>query len=362
VFKSFLDNTTLAQAQWYFYYDPMGRLVEVRYTPNAASSGTYSQFQLFWVGRRLVLYWQTDYPSVTTTRRYVGTDEAERALDMWTWPSSGNASRVWAVDPSAWGFDSNKVGPTVFQPIVFAGQYSDIETVALESNGTTVHRAGVVLNGFRTYDSFTGGYLQVDPVVPETRSSYGYVDSNPVCRSDPAGLEKDDGLGGFYRQTKCDFACPPEASCYCDEWINTGWVGWPNSGGMHDWVCKNLPDSCPDVPPEDDEGGDSHGWFHPTTQPKDPPGEGEGKQLPPSKLSPTDVVDTLDYDLCIPCGIAADKSNPPNVAAWVSFCSQIPYAIHPIQRGSCLAARWENSTVKKGWCYEYVCPDTPLAL
>jgi hypothetical protein len=165
----------------------MDRLVEVRYTPNAASPSTYSLFQLFWLGGRLVLYWQTDYPSVTTTRRYVGTDETGRPLDMWTWPASGNASRVWAVDPSAWGFDANKVGPTVFQPLLFAGQFSDSETLALENNGTTGHRAGVVLNGFRTYDPFTGGYLQIEPLMPETRSSYGYVNSSHVENSDSDG-------------------------------------------------------------------------------------------------------------------------------------------------------------------------------
>jgi RHS repeat-associated protein len=186
VFKSFLDNTTLVQAQWYFYYDPMDRLVEVRYTPNFASPSTYSLFQLFWLRDRLVLYWQTDYPSVTTTRRYVGTDETGRPLDMWTWPTIGNGSRVWAVDPNAWGFDTNKVGPTVFQPVLFEGQYSDSETIAM-ADATTIHRPSIALNGFRTYDPFVAGYLQVDPRVPETRSSYGYVDSNPVGTRDPDG-------------------------------------------------------------------------------------------------------------------------------------------------------------------------------
>jgi hypothetical protein len=85
---------------------------------------------------------------------------------MWTWPASGNGSRVWAVNPSAWGFDTNAVGPTVYQPVLFAGQYNDPETAALENNGSTIHRPGVALNGFRTYDSFTGGYLQVGPGPP----------------------------------------------------------------------------------------------------------------------------------------------------------------------------------------------------
>jgi hypothetical protein len=42
---------------------------------------------------------------------------------------------------------------------------SDSETTALQNNGTTLHRPGVAWNAFRTYDPFTGGYLQVDPLL-----------------------------------------------------------------------------------------------------------------------------------------------------------------------------------------------------
>src|SRR5687767_6478143 len=77
---------------------------------------------------------------------------------------------------------------TVFQPILFAGQYQDQETAAFQNDGSTAHRPGLALNGFRTYDPFTGSYLQVDPVVQETWNTYVYVDSNPVGKSDPTGL------------------------------------------------------------------------------------------------------------------------------------------------------------------------------
>ncbi|HEY9528910.1 MAG TPA: hypothetical protein VIR02_17610, partial [Anaerolineales bacterium] len=105
-----------------------------------------------------------------------------------------NATQVWAINPSAWGFDTNLVGPNVFQPVLFAGQYQDTETVALLEDGSTVHRPGLVLNGFRTYDPFTGSYLQdlqvlqVDPLVPETWSSYGYCASDPVGKIDRDGM------------------------------------------------------------------------------------------------------------------------------------------------------------------------------
>lgn len=187
VFKSFYDESTTKLATWFFYYDALNRLVEVRYTPDTSASSTYSLFQLFWLEDRLVLYWQTDYPSANTSKRYVGTDETGRPTDLWTW-ATGNSSRVWTVNADAWGYDKVLVGPTVYQPILFAGQYKDDETVALMDDHTTVHRPGVVLNGFRTYDPFVGGYLQLDPMVDSTRSSYIYVDDDPVAKSDPDGL------------------------------------------------------------------------------------------------------------------------------------------------------------------------------
>ncbi|MDX2087039.1 MAG: hypothetical protein SFX73_04270, partial [Kofleriaceae bacterium] len=97
------------------------------------------------------------------SKRYVAADETGRPMEMWSWPSSGNATQVWAINPSAWGFDTNRVGPGVFQPVLHAGQYQDIETVALLSDGATVHRPGLAQDGLRTYDPFSGNYLQ--PVV-----------------------------------------------------------------------------------------------------------------------------------------------------------------------------------------------------
>jgi RHS repeat-associated protein len=191
VYKSFLDETTLKTAQWFFEYDALDRLTEVRYTPDSTVPATYSLFQLFWLGDRMVAYWQTDYPAATTTARYVGTDESGRPIDMicWNAPSNhGNCPRVWAVNPSAWGFDTNVAGPGVYQPLLFAGQYVDAETAAYENDGATVHRPGVAVNGARSYDASVGEYLQFDPLAPLTRSSYVYVDSSPIGRRDPTGM------------------------------------------------------------------------------------------------------------------------------------------------------------------------------
>jgi RHS repeat-associated protein len=76
----------------------------------------------------------------------------------------------------------------VFQPLLFAGQYVDVETAAYENDGVTVHRPGIVLNGYRTYDPFGGSYVQPDPYMPVSRSSYGYADGSPVSKQDPFGL------------------------------------------------------------------------------------------------------------------------------------------------------------------------------
>ena len=127
VFKSYYDETTTKTAQWFFYYDPMNRLVEVNYTPDTSVTTTYSVFQFFWLDQKLMAYWETDTTSSgsTTEKRYVASDETDRPTQLWNWPSSGDATRVWAIDPSAWGFDKNVLGPSIYQPILFAGQYQD---------------------------------------------------------------------------------------------------------------------------------------------------------------------------------------------------------------------------------------------
>jgi RHS repeat-associated protein len=230
VFKSFLDETTAKTAQWFFYYDALDRLTEVRYTPDISSSGTYSLFDLIWLGDKLVLYWETDYPSATTSKRYVTSDEIDRPMQLWNWPASGDATRVWAVNPSAWGFDTNILGPSVYQPLMFAGQYQDAEATAYENDGVTVHRPGVVVNGLRTYDPFAGAYLQIDPRVDQTFSSYLYVKSDPVGKVDPSGLlecapgdcqvNTDPGPAGEdpgYCSWACAVACAPFGEApFCD--------------------------------------------------------------------------------------------------------------------------------------------------
>ncbi|MBA3405150.1 MAG: RHS repeat-associated core domain-containing protein, partial [Gemmatimonadaceae bacterium] len=231
VFKSFYDNTTGQLSTWFFYYDPYDRLVEVRYTPDTAAGATYSLFQLFWLRDRPVLYWQTDYPSVTTSKRYVATDESKRPVTMQCWAPSGDCPIVWSTQPDAWGYDTVLDGATLFQPILFAGQYKDDETIARQNDGVTRHRPGVVLNGFRTYDPWTGSYLQVDPVVDSTWSPYVYADGDPVAKNDPHGLAASVCSGNqIYMNGHCVSADTSLSDC--------GLV-FEASGGFH-WGCNSI--------------------------------------------------------------------------------------------------------------------------
>ncbi len=180
VMKTFKDASTGLTAQWFFYYDAADRLTEVRHTPSIASPSTYSVFQLLWLGDRVALYWQTDLPSSTTSRRYIATDETDRPIDMWSWPASGNAARVWAITPSAWGMDTNVLGSTVYQPLLLSGGYSDPETMAADNNAL-LHRPPLAWNHNRTFDAFTGAYLQIDVA---QWPPYVFNESNPVAKEE----------------------------------------------------------------------------------------------------------------------------------------------------------------------------------
>ena len=67
---------------WFMYYDLDDKLTEIQYLPDSATPTTYSVFEIYWLNQRPVLYWQTDYPSATVSKRYIGTDEMNRPIDM----------------------------------------------------------------------------------------------------------------------------------------------------------------------------------------------------------------------------------------------------------------------------------------
>ena len=116
------------------------------------------------------------------TRRYLHSDEQGRPHAAWSWPSSGDAARVWEAEAGTFGWDIPVVGATVMQPLRFPGQFYDKETEAWTTvSGTDViRRPGLCDNRYRVYDGLTGTYLQVDPELDDTWDGYGYAKMNPI--------------------------------------------------------------------------------------------------------------------------------------------------------------------------------------
>jgi RHS repeat-associated protein len=189
IFKSFYDEDDHEEAQWFFYWDQFDRLIQAKHTPDIDTSSIL----WYWLENRPFLYYQIDYRAearTITTRRYLNGDEQGRPLAAWSWPSSGNATRVWEVDPGLFGWDEVTVGPDIYQPIRFPGQLYDEDTEAFkDDSGAVLVRPGICYNRYRSYDSFTGTYLQVDPLVGTTWNAYVYGEQSPIIHIDPSGLE-----------------------------------------------------------------------------------------------------------------------------------------------------------------------------
>ena len=131
------------------------------------SSGTHVAGAQDRVDRRAIAYWQTDYPLATVSRRYLHSDANGRALEAWSWPSSGTATQVWAIDPDAFGWDRVTVGSSVYQPLRADDgmRYEETETTAITNSGGLGTgprnlRPRLHLEDGRAYDPFVGSYLQ----------------------------------------------------------------------------------------------------------------------------------------------------------------------------------------------------------
>ena len=188
VSKTFYEETTGDTSTLFFYYDAKDQLTEINYTPHVTSPSTHSVYQIAWLVGSPVLHTQTDYPANAVSRRYAIGDEAGRTYALWSWPVTGDATRVWSIDPSAWAYDIPPLtGGGILQPFSFAGQYVDWETYTT-ADDTSKHEPALSLNGHRQYDPFAGGYLQLDALVDQTRTGYVYAESNPVGKRDRLGL------------------------------------------------------------------------------------------------------------------------------------------------------------------------------
>jgi RHS repeat-associated protein len=114
-----------------------------------------------------------DAAGSTSTVNYITADQLgspravsdATAMTIWSWAYVGNP--FGEAPPTSNGYVLN---------LRYPGQYYDAES-------------GLASNGFRTYDSGIGGYLQTDPTgLNGGISLYGYANRNPLKYADPMGL------------------------------------------------------------------------------------------------------------------------------------------------------------------------------
>jgi RHS repeat-associated protein len=303
VFKSVLDEVTGVESQYFLYYDLQDRLIEVKYTPSIADSSTYQMVQFYWIGQRPVAWVQTTYPAATVSRRFFHSDELNTPQEGWSWPASGSAARVWAMDNDAFGWTDLLTGGQIYQPLRFPGQHYDEETSVRYWNAGQGHyqalRPALHDNRHRVYDPFSGTYLQTDPRVSSSWNTYAYASNNAVMKTDPLGLEDED-------------SCPPGSPiCQEDETVVIeGGGGWGIPADM--WWFFNAPDF----------------FVGPTTPiPPSSPPPGGGLECPPAK----DCRMEPDKWACLEC------------CTWnywvhdMCVCNQIPF---PHIREACVKAAW----------------------
>ena len=128
-----------------------------------------------------------------------------------------------------------------------------METFAAENDGVTVHRSGTVVNGFRNYDPTFGGYLQADPLMAASWSSYVYANSDPVGRADVFGL-----MSALPCASSFEYPDPDNQTVVCvpRDPPKPGPHG-PSSGGHDPSGGGDVPSS----PSDDPDFGDP--WFGP---------------------------------------------------------------------------------------------------
>jgi hypothetical protein len=193
VFRSYKDLTVGSESATFYYYDLRDRLVEVKFTSNIASPSTYSIYNFYWLGSRPVAQWTTNFPASTTARYFVHADEANRVLEMYDWPNSGDASLVWSQDPDAYGWDRlGAVGP--YQPLRLNNLLFDDGTYARRSDPTFIRPALLVAKGTH-YDPMTDSALKVNDGWPREPYALGVAaihESMQAAPSTPGTTARED--------------------------------------------------------------------------------------------------------------------------------------------------------------------------
>jgi hypothetical protein len=149
VYRSYATSSTASQT--FYYYDLQDRLIEVKNIPNTASPSTYSVYNFYWLEHSPVAMWATDFPSGTVGRYFMHTDEANRVLEVYSWPTSGDATRVWALNPDQFGWDVTVTSSLAYQPLRLNNAILDDQIRAPQSfnafdHVTTYNRPGLLVD------------------------------------------------------------------------------------------------------------------------------------------------------------------------------------------------------------------------
>ncbi len=196
VTRLWYNTTTGLKSQWFYYYDPQDRIIEIKYVPDISATSTYSLYQFYWLDKRLVSYFGTDSPSGTTGRFFAHSDESNRPLEIMDWPSTGDASVVWAINPDVFGWDTLITG-SIFQPFRLNGAYFETSTLA-RKDAFTIHRPELVTERGAIYDPLAESFLQLLGEWPDEGYQLQSHDARLSLRLlAPASSYCDDSRGGF---------------------------------------------------------------------------------------------------------------------------------------------------------------------
>jgi hypothetical protein len=237
---------------WFFYYDLDDRLIEIKHVPDLSSPSDYVIYQFFWIGDRPVALWELRPLLGTVTRRFVHPDHGSRVLEMWSWPTTGSATRVWAINPNAYSWDDEiLIGSGVFQPLRGNGQYYDREMLGATDSSGYLRPPLHLERGGRYYDPQTATALQPARNQREVRSYEALTGACATAQGSFSSFLLSGGLDDWRHPTGgWDMPWDSDGFWTTDD----GWGGfggsWGRGGGgwgggpRSRWDNTRCPDTC----------------------------------------------------------------------------------------------------------------------
>jgi hypothetical protein len=160
VFRSLVTLSSGDESHTFYYYDVNDRLIEIKVVPNITDTSTYTIYNFYWLGSRPVAMWATSFPNATTARYFVHADEADRVLEVYTWPTSGDSTLVWAINPDVFGWD-NIATSLIFQPLrLSSNALADDVTQSWKDNIPTLNRPMLLVARDGHFDPMTATAFQ----------------------------------------------------------------------------------------------------------------------------------------------------------------------------------------------------------